>query len=131
MITSADLQIVSACCGAVGSVYFARGVLTQSNQMMASLSKTYWDANPFMPKALAEQKAHYVVGVVLLFAAFVTQLVAIIAPVSSAWAGSWALSRLLISAIGSGVIYLALLPIARILTGHFEKKIRALLQPTS
>lgn len=68
------IQLVSACVGIIGSLFFAIGVMRQTIEAMGRLSGTYWDWNPHLPPALAAQKADYVFGGGLILAAFVLQL---------------------------------------------------------
>ena len=74
MSAAAIVQLVSACIGIIGSIFFAIGVMRQTVEAMARLSGTYWDWNPHMPIALAAQKADYLFGGGLIFVAFVLQL---------------------------------------------------------
>lgn len=69
------IQLVSACVGIIGSLFFAIGVMRQTIEAMARLSGTYWDWNPHLPLALAAQKADYLFGGGLILVAFVLQLV--------------------------------------------------------
>lgn len=64
------LQIVGACFGVIGSLFFAIGVMRQTVDAMAKLSGTHWDFNPHMVRALASQKADYLFGGGLIFVAF-------------------------------------------------------------
>lgn len=68
------VQLVAACIGIVGSLFFAIGVMRQNVEAMARLSGSYWDWNPHMPPALAAQKADYLFGGCLIVLAFVLQL---------------------------------------------------------
>lgn len=68
------IQLIAACVGVVGSVFFAIGVMRQSVEAMARLSGTYFDWNPHMPPALAAQKADYLFGGGLIVFAFALQL---------------------------------------------------------
>jgi hypothetical protein len=53
------IQLISACFGIVGSLFFAIGIMRQTVEAMALLSGTYFNWNPHMPPALAAQKANY------------------------------------------------------------------------
>ncbi|MHB1655269.1 MAG: hypothetical protein ACYCSZ_02760 [Burkholderiales bacterium] len=68
------IQIIAACIGIVGSLFFAIGVMRQSIESMGRLSGSYWDSNPHMPPMLAAQKADYLFGGGLIVAAFAVQL---------------------------------------------------------
>lgn len=74
MTISAIIQLVAACVGIVGSLFFAIGIIRQNTAAMARLSYTYWDANPHLPAVLAAQKADYVFGGGLIVLAFALQL---------------------------------------------------------
>jgi hypothetical protein len=74
MSAAAIVQLVSACIGIIGSLFFAIGVMRQTVEAMALLSGTYWGSNPHMRIALAAQKADYLFGGGLIFVAFVLQL---------------------------------------------------------
>ncbi|MGO4815242.1 hypothetical protein AB4156_37650 [Cupriavidus sp. 2MCAB6] len=78
MTLSFALQILSACIGILGSIFFAVGVVKQSPANMAELSGTYWGWNPHMTKALAAQKADYVFGGCLIVVAFSVQYTSLI-----------------------------------------------------
>ena len=74
MSSASFIQLIAACVGIVGSLFFAIGVMRQTIEAMASLSGTYWDWNPHMPQALAAQKADYLFGGGLILVAFALQL---------------------------------------------------------
>lgn len=67
------IQILAACIGVVGSLFFAVGVMRQSIEAMGRLSGSYWDSNPHMPPMLAAQKADYLFGGGLIVLAFAVQ----------------------------------------------------------
>ena len=74
MSSSSFIQLIAACVGIVGSLFFAIGVMRQTIEAMARLSGTYWDWNPHILLALAAQKADYLFGGGLILVAFVLQL---------------------------------------------------------
>lgn len=74
MSASSLIQLIAACVGIIGSIFFAVGVMRQSIESMARLSGTYWDWNPKMPAALAAQKADYLFGGGLILLSFTIQL---------------------------------------------------------
>jgi hypothetical protein len=80
MLASATLQIISACCGVLGSIFFAIGVMRQSAESMANLAGTYFDWNPHMVPALAAQKADYLFGGGIILLAFLVQLLSVLLP---------------------------------------------------
>lgn len=67
------VQLIAACVGIVGSLFFAIGVIRQNAHAMARFSFSYWDGNPHMPGALASQRAEYIFGGGLIVAAFALQ----------------------------------------------------------
>lgn len=79
MSLAAVIQLIGACVGILGSLFFAIGIIRQNAEAMARLSYTYWDANPHMPAMLAAQKADYVFGGGLIVLAFALQLVSFFA----------------------------------------------------
>jgi hypothetical protein len=74
------VQLIAACIGVVGSLFFAVGVMRQSVEAMARLSSSYWDWNPHLPPALAAQKADYLFGGGLIVLAFAVQLASFFFP---------------------------------------------------
>ena len=74
------VQLVAACVGIIGSLFFAIGIMRQSIEAMGRLSGSYWDNNPHMPPALAAQKADYLFGGSLIVAAFALQLASYLVP---------------------------------------------------
>lgn len=70
MTISTLLQILGACIGVIGSLFFAIGVMRQSVDSMANLSGTYFDFNPHRVPALAAQKADYLFGGGLIVISF-------------------------------------------------------------
>lgn len=87
------VQLVSACIGIIGALFFAIGIMRQTVEAMARLSGTYWDWNPHMPPALAAQKADYLFGGGLILAAFLLQLGSFFAPATAVLTeeqGRWA-----------------------------------------
>jgi hypothetical protein len=74
-MTLAELtQILAACFGVIGSIFFAIGVMRQSVDAMADLAGSYFDWNKHMVVALAHQKADYLFGGCLIMASFNLQL---------------------------------------------------------
>lgn len=74
MTLASVIQLVAACVGIVGSLFFAIGIIRQNAAAMARLSYTYWESNPDMPAVLAAQKADYVFGGSFIVLAFAIQL---------------------------------------------------------
>ena len=123
MSASSLVQLIAACIGIIGSLFFAIGVMRQSIESMAKLSGTYWDWNPNIPPALAAQKADYLFGGGLIVVAFSTQLASFFfsnAPWLSPSASSSAPG---IAAIATLLLFLSLRFASRKLAGHFERQI--------
>lgn len=74
------IQMLAACIGVVGSLFFAVGVMRQSVEAMGRLSGSYWDSNPHMPPMLAAQKADYLFGGGLIVLAFTVQFSSFLVP---------------------------------------------------
>jgi hypothetical protein len=123
MSVASLLLLTSACLGVLGSLFFAHGVIRQSTEMMARLAGTYFDANPYVVRALAAQRADYVFGGGLIVLAFVLQLGSFFAS-SGPWLSEaqtrWAPG---LGAIATGCGFLFLRPCARLLTRVFEKRV--------
>jgi hypothetical protein len=77
------IQLVAACVGIIGSLFFAIGVVRQSVEAMGRLSETNFGSNPHMPTALATQKADYLFGGGLIVVAFVLQLASFFVPANA------------------------------------------------
>lgn len=120
------LQIIAACFGTIGSLFFAQGVMRQSISNMAAVSGTYWDFNPQMVASVAAQKADYLFGGSMIVVAFATQLSSFLVAsdlflisTESAWRIPW---------LGLGctiVMYLLLRNVAKKVASRFEDQIRA------
>ena len=128
-MTSASLiQLVSACIGSVGALFFAIGVMRQTVEAMARLSGTYWDWNPHLPPALAAQKADYLFGGGLILVAFVLQLGSFFAPTQSVLTGEQARVAPWVAAGGTIAAFVLLRFAAGRLARHYEKQITAWLK---
>ena len=121
MNSAALTQLVSACFGIVGSIFFAVGVMRQSIDAMAAVAGTYWDWNPHLPPALAQQKADYLFGGGLIVVAFVLQLASFFA--SSEVVLSQAQSKA--APWIAGVVTLALLGLLRMASTRLAKRFEA------
>jgi hypothetical protein len=122
-------QILAACLGIVGSLFFAIGIIRQSTEIMAKLTGTYWGHNPHMIFALASQKAEYVFGGCVIVLAFLAQLISFLVPASAA-IGCLALasSALLLTVPITVILFLILKLMSRRLARHYEAQIMKLLQ---
>ena len=123
------IQLVSACIGIIGSLFFAIGVMRQSVEAMGRLSGSYWDWNPHMPPALAAQKADYLFGGCVIVAAFILQLVSFFVPteavaltVSQAAVVPW------VAAVLAAVAFFLLRAASRRVAKHYEGQIEAWLK---
>lgn len=122
------IQILAACFGVLGSLFFAIGVMRQSVEAMAQLSGTYWGWNPHMIKALAAQKADYLFGGAIIVLAFSTQLFSYLIPSTVMVFGGSGAERVpwaavLLTALAFPVLRLAAMRLA----SGYEKEIRSAL----
>ena len=68
------LNLLSSWLGFFGAVFTAFGVWDMSPEVLAKISRTYFDYNEHLVENLASQKANYVVGLGLIAFAFVGSL---------------------------------------------------------
>ena len=122
------VQLISACVGIVGSVFFAIGVMRQSVEAMGLLSGTYWDWNPHMPPALAQQKADYLFGGGLILGAFSLQLVSFAATSEMLLSPQQAKAAPWVAAVGTAVAFYVLRWASRKLAARFEAEVKAWLK---
>jgi hypothetical protein len=122
------VQLISACVGIIGSIFFAVGVMRQSVEAMAKLSGTYFDWNPHMPSALAQQKADYLFGGGLILLAFALQLGSFFAPTSSLLSPEQSVLAPWVAAAGTVIAFFLLRAGSRRLAGHFERQVNAWLE---
>ncbi|WP_300452772.1 hypothetical protein [Accumulibacter sp.] len=73
-------SIAAACCGFISAIFFAVGSAFTSQQKIVALSGTYWNFNPVFAAAAVSQSTQYAIGALLLFVAFLLQVVAALAP---------------------------------------------------
>ena len=129
MFTASLIQLISACVGAVGSLFFAIGVMRQSIEAMGRLSGSYWDSNPHMPAALAAQKADYLFGGGLIVMAFVLQFASFFVPQTAvALSASQALLAPWVALLLAIAAFLLLRMVARRLAKQYESEITAWLK---
>jgi len=131
MSSASFIQLIAACVGIVGALFFAIGVIRQTTEAMARLSGTYIGWNPHMRHALAVQKADYLLGGGLIFVAFVLQLVSFF--VSGAPFISEERARFvpLLAALVTVVCFFILRVVAGRVAKHYEAQIFALLKQES
>lgn len=73
-------SLLAVCIGLVGSVFLAKGIIFLRAKAMLRLTSPYsrWGYAPEQIDSLAGQKADALVGAIIIFLAFLTQLVALI-----------------------------------------------------
>ena len=121
-------QLVSACVGIVGSIFFAIGVMRQSVEAMGRLSGTYWDWNPHMPPALAQQKADYLFGGGLILITFCLRLLSFAATSEMVLSSEQATIAPWVAAAGTAVWFFVLRWASRRLAAHFVAEVTAWLR---
>ena len=84
MLLSTFLNILGACIGFMSASFFAFGALVMSAEKISAISATYWDANQHWGDSIAEQRADYIAGALLLLLSFASQLAANVVPPTSA-----------------------------------------------
>ena len=84
MLLSTFLNILGACIGFMSASFFAFGALVMSAEKISVISATYWDANQHWGDSIAEQRADYIAGALLLLLSFASQLAANLVPPTSA-----------------------------------------------
>lgn len=129
MTIGAFIQLIGACLGVVGSLFFAIGIMRQSIAAMANLSGTYWRWNPHMVTALAAQKADYLFGGGIIVLAFLAQLVSFLVPPNIV-AFTRDQGRVVpwVGAICTLVVFILLRVLARLLAKRYERQINARVQ---
>jgi hypothetical protein len=129
MLLSTFIQILAACLGIIGSLFFAIGIMRQSIEAKANLSESYRDWNPHMVPALAAQKADYLFGGCIIVLAFTTQLLSFLVPEEIAVFSNDAAALVPWAALVStiGLFFLVRLG-AKKLSSAFERRITAALR---
>ena len=129
MSAASLIQLIGACIGVVGSLFFAIGVMRQSVEAMGRLSGSYWDSNPHMPKALATQKADYLFGGGLIVVAFALQLTSFLVPANvEAIAESYARWVPWVAVTATAVTFIVLRLVALRVATHYQTEIERWLQ---
>jgi hypothetical protein len=125
MPASTVIQIVAACAGVLGSLFFAIGVMRQTVTAMADLAGSYFDWNPHMVTALAAQKADYLFGGGIIVMAFALQLLALLIPSENVVVTTKLPSNAApsLALLGTASLFLLLLLAAKRLSRHFEAQI--------
>jgi hypothetical protein len=84
MLLPTFLNILSSCIGLMSAMFFAVGAITMHPQKIFSVAATYWDANQLWGDSIAEQRADYISGALLLLVSFALQLAATLVPAGTA-----------------------------------------------
>jgi hypothetical protein len=80
MLLSMFFNILAACIGFMASIFFAIGALTMTPAKIQKVAATYWDSNQHWGDSIADQRADYIVGALLLLLSFSSQLAATLIP---------------------------------------------------
>ena len=80
MLLSTFLNILGACIGFISALFFAFGALMMTAEKINIIAATYWDANRHWGDSIAEQRADYIAGALLLLLSFLLQLLANLVP---------------------------------------------------
>lgn len=84
MLLSTYLNILGACLGFISAMFFAIGALGMHPQNILKISTSYWDANQHWADSIADQRADYIAGALLLILSFSSQLAANLVPSDAA-----------------------------------------------
>jgi hypothetical protein len=126
------IQILAACVGVIGSLFFAVGVMRQSVDAMGRLSGSYWDSNPHMPPMLAAQKADYLFGGCLIVLAFTVQFSSFLVSekymILNAMQAQWAPW---VAAVATAIIFMLLRFASRRVAKYYEIQINEWLKNRS
>jgi hypothetical protein len=126
MAISVLIQLIAACLGVIGSLFFAIGVMRQSTAAMADIASTYFDSNLYLVANTAAQKADYLFGGVFIVLAFAGQVIALLIPSD---AGCLAIKSTRLApygAIGGTiVVFMLLRMLSQRLASRYERQIRA------
>lgn len=80
MTLSTFLNILGACIGFMSAVFFSVGATMMTPELICKISATYWDANQHWGDSIADQRADYIAGGLLLLLSFSLQLSANLVP---------------------------------------------------
>ena len=84
MLLSTFLNILGACIGFISALFFAFGALMMTAEKINIIAATYWNANQHWGDSIADQRADYIAGALLLLLSFSSQLAANLVPPTSA-----------------------------------------------
>jgi tetrahydromethanopterin S-methyltransferase subunit C len=128
MSASTLIQVIAACCGVLGSIFFAIGIMRQSINAMADLASSYFDWNLHMVRALAAQKADYLFGGGIIVLAFLLQLISFLFPPNPAVAPNESRTAVWIAVIATVILFFTLRFGSQKLAARFERDINARLK---
>ena len=77
------LNIMGASVGFMAAIFFSIGAMTMTPEKIFKIAAAYWDANQHWGYSIADQRADYIVGALLLLLAFSAQLSANLIPSAS------------------------------------------------
>lgn len=80
MTLSTFLNILGACVGFISAIFFSVGAMTMTPEKIFRVAASYWDANQHWGDSIADQRADYIAGGLLLLLAFSAQLSANLVP---------------------------------------------------
>ena len=80
MTLSIFLNIFGLCIGFISAIFFAIGALAMTPAKIQRVAATYWDSNQHWGDSIADQRADYIVGALLLLLSFASQLAANLIP---------------------------------------------------
>ena len=84
MLLTVFFNIFGASLGFLSAMFFAIGALGMHPQKIMQISSSYWDANQHWGDSIAEQRADYIAGALLLLLSFSSQLAANLVPPDAA-----------------------------------------------
>jgi hypothetical protein len=119
------VQLLAACIGILGSVFFSIGVMAQNARSIAALCIVYAGANPNIAKSYAAQKSDYLIGSCLIGLAFILQFVSLIAPKVGVLPITWTPYAPWIALLASGATYLVLKRLAANRAAQYGKQIQS------
>ena len=77
------LNILSSCIGFMSAIFFSVGAIIMTPLSILKITTAYWDANEHWGDSVAEQRADYIAGGLLLLLSFSLQLLANLVPSTS------------------------------------------------
>ena len=83
MLLSMFINILAACIGFMASMFFAIGAMSMTPVKIFNIAASYWDANQPWGDSIADQRADYITGGLLLVMSFSLQLAANLVPPTS------------------------------------------------